>query len=179
MALWKDVKGYEGLYLVSDEGDILSLPRVVENRNGKYIRKQRILKKALVGKGIQYYGVVLCRDGECISKRVHRLVAEAFCDNPNGYDTINHIDHDTLNNRVDNLEWCNQQYNNEYSHNKSIKQYTMAGEWIAEYPSITQAHKVTGISRTAINNALTGYSMTAGGYVWNYAEEERSDDLSH
>ena len=170
MALWREVKGYEGLYLVSDEGQIISLPRKVFNGRGEYIREGRIMKPTLRGREpIMYACVELRKDNESNRVAIHRIVAEAFIDNPNGYSVINHIDHDTLNNRVENLEWCTQQYNNEYGHNKPVKQYTAEGDFVAEYKNITYASEITGISRTAINNALTGYSETSGGYVWKYA----------
>ena len=172
MALWKEIAGYEGLYLVSDDGRILSLPRIVSNGNGEYVRESRILKPALRGREILYEFVVLCKDAKQESRSVHRLVAEAFVDNPNGYDVVNHIDHNTRNNRAENLEWCTQQYNNEYGHNKAVEQYTIDGEMVAVYKSITYASAMTGINRRSINNVLSGYTRTAGGYVWKYATEK-------
>lgn len=169
--LWKNVAGYDELYLVSNEGDVYSLPRIVSNGKGDYLREGRILKHGLRGRNNLKYAFVILSDGKNKPKHfsVHRLVAEAFVDNPFWYDTVNHIDHDTLNNRADNLEWCTQQYNNEYGHNKPIRQYETSGEFVAEYKNISYASLMTGISRTAINNALTGYSKTSGGYVWKYA----------
>lgn len=173
MAHWKEIAGYEGLYLVSDDGKIFSLPRVVSNGRGEYVRDGRILKSGLRGKdGLMYEFVVLCKDAQEDQRSVHRLVAEAFVDNPNGYDVVNHIDHNTLNNRADNLEWCDQQYNNEYGHNKAVQQFELNGEKVAEYKSIAYASQMTGINRRAINNVLSGFANTAGGYVWRYAIEK-------
>ena len=173
MALWKEIAGYDGLYLVSDEGKIFSLPRVVSNHRGEYVREGRILKPGLRGKdGLMYEFVILLKDGIAEKKSVHRLVAEAFVDNPNGLNVVNHIDHNTLNNRANNLEWCDQQYNNEYGHNKPIQQFLLDGEMVAEYKSITYASQMTGINRRAINNVLSGYAKTAGGYVWKYANDK-------
>lgn len=182
MALWKEVPGYEGLYLVSDDGRIYSLPRVVSNGRGEYVRDGRVLRPGLRGKdGIMYACVDLSDGASIIRKSVHRIVAEAFVTNPNPaeYDVINHIDHNTLNNCAENLEWCTQQYNNEYGHNKPVKQISLEGEVIAEYKNITYASEITNIGRRAINNALTGWSQTAGGYIWKYANKEGSEDLSH
>lgn len=170
MKLWKSVKGYEGLYLVSNEGDVKSLPRVVFNGRGNYERKERILKPGVRGrKGMKYAFVILSDGKKTEHKSVHRLVAEAFINNPNNFAHVNHLDHNTLNNRADNLEWCTQQYNNEYGHNKAIKQYTLSGEKIKEYKSVVEASKCTGICRTAITNALKGLSETSGGYKWQYS----------
>ena len=112
MANWKDVKGYEGLYLVSDEGEVYSLPRIVNNGRGTYVTGGRLLKP---GKRAQYYSFVILSDGENIEhKSLHRLVAEAFIPNPNDYPEVNHIDENKTNNRPENLEWCDHKYNNNY-----------------------------------------------------------------
>jgi hypothetical protein len=170
MAQWREVAGYEGLYLVSDEGQIFSLPKTVNNGRGEYVRGGKILSVGFRGKGDIVYGfVVLTKDGENKSHSVHRLVAEAFLEKPDGCDVVNHKDRNTLNNKAKNLEWCNQQYNNEYSHNKKVCQL-YDGVKVAEYKSISFASKITGIRRTSINNALMGWSETAGGYEWKYCE---------
>ena len=170
MAQWREVAGYEGLYLVSDEGKIFSLPKTVNNGRGEYVRDGKILSVGFRGKDdIVYEFVVLSKDGEHKSHSVHRLVAEAFLVKPDGCDVVNHKDRNTLNNKAENLEWCNQQYNNEYSHNKKVCQF-YDGVKVAEYKSISFASKITGIGRTSINNALMGWSETAGGYEWKYCE---------
>ena len=170
MAQWREVAGYEGLYLVSDEGKIFSLPKTVNNGRGEYVRSGKILSPGVRGKGeLVYQFVVLSKGGESKSHSVHRIVAEAFIEKPEGCDVVNHKDRNTLNNNAENLEWCNQQYNNEYSHNKNVCQF-FDGVKIAEYKSIAYASQITKISRTSINNALTGWSATAGGYEWKYCE---------
>ena len=170
MAQWREVAGYEGLYLVSDEGQIFSLPKTVKNGRCEYVRGGKVLSPGVRGRGeLIYQFVVLSKDGESKSHSVHRIVAEAFVEKPEGCDVVNYKDRNTLNNNAENLEWCNQQYNNEYSHNKKVCQF-FDGVKIAEYKSITYASKITKISRTSINNALTGWSVTAGGYEWKYCE---------
>ena len=166
MALWKDVTGYEGKYLVSDEGEVMSLPR-------RFRTKAKILKPGKRGRGETLYSFVVLSDGENVEHlAVHRLVATAFLENPMGLPEVNHKDENPLNNCVENLEWCSRQYNIEYSKAKRVMQSTMDGEKIAEYKSVSVASQMTGIKRTAINNALTGWSKTAGGYIWNYIKEE-------
>ena len=173
MALWKEIEGYEGQYLVSDEGQIFSLPRVVSNGKGDYVREGRIIKQGLRGKnGLMYAFVGLTANAVTKRVAVHRLVAKAFVENPNNYDVVNHLDHNPLNNRADNLEWCTQQYNNEYGHNKPVAQYDTEGNKLAEYKNITTASQMTGVNRRAINNCLTEWSKTAGGYVWKYSKEK-------
>ena len=176
MALWREVTGYEGLYLVSDEGHILSLPKVVSNGRGEYVKPGRILKPSLRGRDDHMYQFVTLSKGEEENhESVHRLVAMAFLEKPDGCDHVNHIDHNTLNNRAENLEWCTQQYNNEYGHNKPVRQYSLDGEFIAEYKNISYASEITGIRRTAINNCLTGWANTSGGYIWEYAHDGKEE----
>lgn len=165
MASWKPVTGYEEMYLVSDEGNVKSLKG--KSPNG------RLLKQGKRGRGEQLYAFVrLCDNGTEKAKSVHKIVAEAFLPNPDGLPEINHKDENPLNNSVDNLEWCTRQYNIDYSKSKHIEQYTKDGIKIAEYKSISYAAEITGISRRAINNALCGWSNTAGNYYWRYTEKE-------
>lgn len=177
MAQWKEIKGYEGLYLVSDSGDIVALPKKVKVGNIVQNRKAKPIRKILRGRGnLLYESVDLHKNGDSKRTSVHRIVAEAFLVKPDGCDVVNHKDRNPLNNSVSNLEWCTQQYNNEYSHNKPVLQF-FDGELVAEYKSVSYASGITGIKRTSINNALCGWSKTAGGYEWKYKEE--CDDLSH
>lgn len=174
MALWKDVVGYEGLYLVSDDGKVVSLPRLSNGRNkaGPIVRhvKGRKMKTCLRGRGNQMYEAVsLSKCG--VEKRysIHRLVAEAFIPNPDNLPEVNHKDVNPLNNRVENLEWCTRQYNIDYSKSKCVEQ-SKDGIVIGKYKSISHASRETGIGRRSINNALCGWSNSAGGFQWTYAE---------
>lgn len=171
---WKSIDGYDGMYLISDDGDVISLPREVCGRNAsgnmKAHRKARVLKPHLRGRGNQLYPcVTLTKNGKSVAYSLHRLVAIAFIPNPNHLPEVNHIDENPLNCKASNLEWCDRQYNIDYSKSKRIAQY-LDGQKIAEYKSISYASQLTGISRTAINNVLKGWSNTAGGYNWKYAE---------
>lgn len=170
MALWREIAGYEGLYLVSDRGEVYSLPKKVHNGRGVGTRKGKLLKPGKRGRNNLVYEFVRLTNqyGEK-SHSVHRLVAEAFLEKPEGKNVVNHKDKNTLNNCVENLEWCDQQYNNEYGHNKKVAQY-FEGEKVAEYKSAVLASKMTGIARTSICNALKSWSKTAGGYQWKYCD---------
>lgn len=169
MAHLKDVLGYEGLYQVSDEGDVISLDRVVHGYRGPYVRRGKKLSPGKRPGG--YLMVCLCKDGEERIYAVHRLVAEAFIDNPDDLPEVNHIDENPSNNHVENLEWCTRQYNIEYSKARPILQIDSYGCEVGRYKSIAYASRVTGISRTGINNALCGWSETAGGFRWEYVEQ--------
>jgi hypothetical protein len=109
MEHWKDIKGYEGLYQVSNYGRVKALPKKRINGTGFYIQKERIMSQQLKTK--RYYGVNLTKDGIHKNFLVHRLVADAFIKNPNNYEEVNHIDCNKLNNKVENLEWCTREMN--------------------------------------------------------------------
>ena len=110
--IWKDIKGFEGKYQVSNLGNVKSLPKYTYSKGYPQLRKEKILKPAKTGKHRNYLAVGL-NDGK--HYKVHRLVADAFIPNPNNYPQVNHKDENPLNNCVDNLEWCTNQYNTKYS----------------------------------------------------------------
>lgn len=108
--VWKDIKGYEGLYQVSNLGRVkrLNYWNGFEYKNGEKILKPTNQKNT---PGYYRSKVKLCNGKDKRDFKVHRLVATAFIPNPNNYPIINHIDGNPLNNRVDNLEWCTQKHN--------------------------------------------------------------------
>lgn len=107
---WRDVVGYEGYYMVSNLGRVLSLPRMINNHSGKRLSKIRILSPRLNTGG--YYQVLFSIDGNRTQPHIHKLVAKAFIPNPNNYPQADHIDCNKLNNRASNLRWCTQAMNN-------------------------------------------------------------------
>ena len=91
---WRDIEGYEGLYMVSNFGRVVSL----------HGRNPRIMKLGMTHKGYQCVGLQKEKQNKtCV---VHRLVAKAFIPNPDDFPQVNHKDECKTNNRVDNLEWC-------------------------------------------------------------------------
>ena len=94
--VWKPINGYEGRYEVSNLGRVASL--------NYRLKGERHLLKNDMSSG--YAQVKLYAHNDFSRRRVHRLVAEAFVNNPNNYGYVNHIDEDKANNRADNLEWC-------------------------------------------------------------------------
>lgn len=112
----KPIKDYEGYYEVDQFGRVFSVERTVTvNDNGRVYEKpvkSKQIKQQLHSEG--YKIVSLTRGGKTKTHYVHRLVAEAFIDNPNNYPTVNHKDEDKTNNFVDNLEWCTYEYNVTY-----------------------------------------------------------------
>ena len=103
---WRDVLGYEGVYQVSNFGDVMRLPSV-DSRG--HLRKARILRQHMNRCGYKQIG--LYKDGNETKHLVHRIVAEAFLANPCNYTDVNHKDENKRNNLASNLEWCNRSYN--------------------------------------------------------------------
>ena len=103
--IWKDIEGYEGLYQVSNLGRVKSL-------KVSKIKSERIRKSYQQSSG--YISIVLCKNGKVTNHKIHRLVANAFIDNPDNLPEINHKDENKANNCVDNLEWCDSSYNKNY-----------------------------------------------------------------
>lgn len=104
--IWKDIKGYVGLYQISNLGRVKSLKRITVD--GKTI-KERILKPGTDKPGYEF--IILRKNNKSHNLMIHRLVAEAFIENPNKYSCVNHKDGNKLNNNVSNLEWCTYSYN--------------------------------------------------------------------
>ena len=117
--VWKDVVGYEGYYKVSDKGNVYSVER--KNSRGQKCGG-RTLKPVCDKEG--YTRLDLYKNGKSKTKRIHRLVAEAFIPNPESLPQINHIDEVKTNNELSNLEWCTREYNNNYG--TRIERFTQA-----------------------------------------------------
>lgn len=125
--IWKDIKGYEGLYQVSNLGNVKSIPRIIDSQfKGKPIKREvyeKVLKKSLTRFGYEY--VCLSKNGKTKKHKVHRLVGEHFIPNIENKKTINHIDGNKQNNRVDNLEWATYKENQQHA--------IRTGLWNKEY----------------------------------------------
>jgi len=172
------VKGFEGLYEVDTDGNVYSL------------RAGIILKPNRNTSGYLQYS--LRKSGKRKVMLGHRIVAEAFIPNPHNYPIINHKDETTDNNAVSNLEWCSYSYNCTYGSlpqrmsqihsgiennkggiatRKPVIQLTRSGEYVAEYVSISEAHRQTNITISNISNCCLNHRPTAGNYKWKFKEE--------
>jgi hypothetical protein len=122
MEIWKEVKDYEGIYEVSNNGIIRSLDRCVGKRN--YFVKGRIMKQHILDTG--YSSTGLSKDSITTTRLIHQIVAESFLNhNRCGFEfVVNHIDFNKLNNSVDNLEVVTQRENANRKHLKSSSTYT-------------------------------------------------------
>ena len=153
---WKDIKDYEGLYQISNLGNIKSL---IKNK----ILKPYINKK----NGYSYIGLHKNKKIEVI--RIHKLVATHFIPNLNNFPVINHKNGIRNDNRVDNLEWCTQKYNITYSLGKKISQYNINNNFIKEWNSAMEIERNLKISNSNINKCCQNKRKTAGGYIWKYS----------
>lgn len=183
--VWKDIPGYLGYYQISNLGRVRSLERTITYSpsktypNGRtMVLKQRILKPCTDQKGYEF--VQLFINNRFRSKKVHRLVAEAFIPNPNNLPQVNHKDEVKNNNKVTNLEWCSASYNVNYGVGKYKKtlgkripvvQYTVDNTLVREYESATAAakslNKAQGSSRQILQTCRGKYN-TMFGYKWKF-----------
>ena len=155
----KDIKNYEGLYAITPEGEVWSYKR------------KKFLKPYTIRGG--YLQVKLLKDNEEKQYYVHRLVAEAYLPNLENLPQINHRDENKTNNCLQNLEWCDAKYNNNYgTHIEKIKkpilQYTLNGELVSEWQSATDVGKEV---QGNICKCLKGKIPSAYGYKWKYKED--------
>ena len=165
--IWCPIKGYEGLYEVSDKGRVRSIK----------FGKERILKPLRNTCG--YLQVQLWKNGEQKMYLVHRLVAQTFTPNPDNLTEVNHKDEDKDNNSVQNLEWCDRKYNINYGNrnqmvsiklSKPILQYTKSGEFVREWKSTHDVERNLGYFHNFISYCCNGKLKSAYGYVWKYKD---------
>ena len=115
MEEWKEIPGYEGLYEVSNKGNV---------RN---VRRNKLLRLQKTNNG--YIRVVLSKNRIKTGFQVHRLVALTFLPNPDNLPQVNHKDEDKTNNSVENLEWCNHNYNNTYGTRIERQSKSLTKNW--------------------------------------------------
>ena len=185
--IWKDVKGYEGIYQISNLGKVKSLNRILSNGSK---RKGIVLKQYTNRDG--YVFVCLSKDGKSKTTYIHRLVADAFVPNDENEDEVDHLDNNKLNNFSSNLEWVSRKENvgrswddglmenqrrtavkNGLARAKRVIKMDNRGNVLGEYRSQTEAAKAVGVSSPSISMCCTGVSKTAGGYYWKYAGETK------
>lgn len=173
---WRDIKGYEGVYQVSDKGHVRAANRL--DANGLR-REGRMIELILSNSG--YYVVTLTKNGKGKQFRVHRLVAEAFIPNPNKLSMINHKDENRTNNCVENLEWCDVTYNNNYG-SRLNKVAMKLGKPIVGKNLVTGEEKFyfsqglaardLHISSRGISKVICGERSKYKGWEWRNATEE-------
>ena len=182
--VWKSIKGYEGLYQVSNMGRVKSLERIITKRNGLKQSVQGRILKPIVGQDGYLLVNLYDSSGKRKSFYAHRLVCETFLDNPENKPCVNHIDENKTNNVASNLEWCTYKENNNYgtrnariakanvkNKSKPVGQYIRDGNLIKIWQSINEVERQLGFRKSHISEVARGKLKTAYGYVWKYIEE--------
>ena len=182
--VWKDINGFEGIYQISDKGNIRSLDRKIICSNGS-VRFQRgsEIKPYINKQG--YRTVVLHNNGKHKMCRICRLVAETFIQNPQNLPQVNHKDENKGNDEKENLEWCTCLYNLTYKNlhhrrnnknNKKSKPVAQIkdGKIIKVFPSIREVERVLGFQNGNISQCCNGKTKTSYGYEWSYLKGDEA-----
>lgn len=181
--MWKEVKNYEDLYLVSSDGFVKRKERKIFLPNGAVgIIKERVLKRHLGTDG--YWYVSLSKNN--VQKRfaVHRIVAEAFIPNPLNLPIVNHKDEIKTNANVENLEWCDNVYNQNYgtkieryikTRARAVDRYTLDGKYIDTWHGEAEFTKAFGYNGQGLIRAVCNHyrgRSSAYGFKWRYHDDE-------
>lgn len=156
-------------YEVSDQGRVRSLK----------FGKVKILRPGKTGRG--YLTVALCKRGNPHTRKIHRLVMDAFVGPCPGGMMVNHISGEKTDNRQINLEYVTQSENGYHAYRKGlrvpsvsqckkIRQLDKNGKTITKYVSVREAARLTGVDNGSISKCCRGLLRTAGGFVWAFAE---------
>lgn len=166
---FEPIKGFDAIYFVSNYGRIINRKTGLELKQGK--------------NNCGYRYVILCNNGLRKKMYVHRLVANAFVENINGYDEINHIDENKENNNYLNLCWCNHIQNCKFATrgsrisksltngiaSKKVLQFDKLGKLIKKWPSVREIERVLGFSNSNIASCCRGEKNMAYNFKWEYA----------
>lgn len=166
--IWKDVPNYVGIYQVSNIGNVKSLDHYIKSKNGKCLKKGRILQKFKTKKG--YLQTSLSKDTKRLNTGIHRVVALAFIPNPENKPQVNHINGIKTDNRVENLEWCTNKENQIHAVKNKLSKHNLAEKHHnskltnEDVIKVRQLHSIGfknhelakdyNISRTAMSNIL-------------------------
>lgn len=191
--VWKDIKGFEGIYQISNKGNVRSLSRKQKDKNGKLVTyRGKMLKPVPNSTG--YLRVALRKPDTCNFRFVHRLVAEHFVRNPNPaeYEVVNHLDNNFWNNDCSNLEWTTPLGNMQHAkkqgrlartkewlsnQRKALEKYDkpvigydpLTGKTFVEFNSIQEAGR-NGYEASCVCDCCKGKRKTHRGLMWRYAQ---------
>lgn len=176
--MWKPIKNYEGLYEISNFGNVKSLERICKTEKGTRIVPEKMLSASKDSSGYLY--VPLSVNGTHKNYFVHRLVLEAFESNTERKKQVNHKNGNKLNNCLDNLEWCTAKENinhkykvlNYKAHNRKKVICLETNEIFESLAEAEKSKKLTGISK-----CLKGKRETFAGYHWEYLKKESDEEI--
>lgn len=176
MEVWKDIEFYEGIYQVSNLGNIKSLDRTVYC-NDRYF-------KNVVGRYLNFSedkdGYLMCslwKENKGKTLKVHRIVCSAFKQNANSNPQVNHIDGNKKNNCIENLEWVNNSENNKHaykiglknpSQKKAVNVFNLNQDFLYSFDNIHEASRVTNVDRANISLVCKGVYKQAKGLIFKY-----------
>lgn len=183
MEQWVPIEGFP--YLVSSYGRVQSLRRKVKIGDS-YRTIGGIIKPQRRKKYERYLGVLLSVKGTAEHRAIHRLVAQAFLPNPGNLPCVNHKDEDPMNNRVENLEWCDYKDNNNYgtcrkrikqtrvanNNTTKVEKFSLQGDLIGCYDSYYDAARSVGKPNGSGNicKCCSGKKKSIYGFIWKYKE---------
>jgi hypothetical protein len=195
--VWKDIEGYEGKYQVSNLGRVKSLSRYFSHWRGG---TRKVQDKISMGKKKNngYLYVTLFKNNIRNNHHVHRLVANAFLNNPQNKKEVNHIDGIKSNNYLSNLEFVTPSENKKHAFklglwespsfwlgkfgkdhplSKPVDQFSKDGKFIKRYNGLKEAHRETGFSFKCISSAAIGRYKTSYGYIWKFVDKEQLKEV--
>lgn len=179
---WGDIKGYEGLYQVSNYGEVRSFLRCIDG----YVMTPRANQYGRLS-------VVLYANGKGKNFLVHRLVALSFVPNPRNLNEINHKDGNPKNNHHSNLEWCTSSENTRHAfanglivhpigadwyHARKVEQYDFNGVHVKSWGCILDAATALGLCPSTITKCCKGKINSSGGYLWKYTNDTKPIDAA-
>lgn len=165
--IWKDIKGFDGKYQISNMGNL---------RSFTFVKKGELIKPATDKRG---YKIVMLSRGtrdKTYTTRIHRLVAKHFIPNPLNLPQVNHKNEIKDDNRAENLEWCTAKYNNNYgTHGERATKHNCIPVYCVEldrvFSSASEAEKILGVSAKTIRRICIGKTKRIKGYHWKDVRE--------
>jgi NUMOD4 motif./HNH endonuclease. len=168
---WKPLFNFEELYEINEFGDVRNVSMKQGRKKGLLTRHLQKGYRSNI-KDREYYK--LRKDGKNYTIYVHIAMAKTFIKNPNKLPQVNHIDGNPMNNKLDNLEWCDALTNvrhafenNLIKTSKPVLQFTKSGEFVAEHPSESMACRKMMVGQGKVRNSIIRKGLCKG-YRWEY-----------